>query len=227
MSGYTIIDHKKIEEHITFIRIKPTDIGVTLKEVFTSLSDLSWINDFDKPYKKQAFRVRAEPTIENLKKKLLNGENDSITVSSGETVVSELARKSVVSELDYLDIPLAELFKQKKDGNPGFDFFTENKSEIILFGEAKYLTGFNAYNSAFKQIVRFEKEERDISDLNDIHFFCSELGMENTNNGLKGFMGAFSSIDMTTDDLISNIKSNEYFKKVSKHAEVICIAVDV
>jgi hypothetical protein len=227
MSGYTIIDHKKIEEHITFIRIKPTDIGLTLKEIFISLSDLSWINDFDKSYIQEAFRIRAEPTVENLKNKLLNGDNDSITESSGETVVSELARKSVVSELDYLDIPLAELFKQKKDGNPGFDFFTENKSEIILFGEAKYLTGKNAYNNTFKQIVRFEKEQRDISDLNDIHFFCSDSGMENTNNGLKGYIGAFSSIAMTTDDLIANIKANEYFKEVSKYTEVICIAVDI
>ncbi len=48
MSGYAIVDHLLIDSHITFIRINPTDIALTLKEVFASLSDLAWISTFDK-----------------------------------------------------------------------------------------------------------------------------------------------------------------------------------
>ena len=50
MNGYEIIDILKIEEHITFIRINPNDIKVTLKDVFKSLSDKSWLSQFDDQY---------------------------------------------------------------------------------------------------------------------------------------------------------------------------------
>ena len=42
---YQIVDNQKIEEHITFIRINPIDIALTLRDVFNSLSDLSWIHN--------------------------------------------------------------------------------------------------------------------------------------------------------------------------------------
>jgi hypothetical protein len=76
---------------------------------------------------------------------IIKDSDDNITRDSGEYVVSELARKSVIEVYDYLDIPLAELIKKQKVGNPGFDFYSENKNQIILFGEAKYKTGYGAY----------------------------------------------------------------------------------
>ena len=57
------MDFQKIEEHITFIRINPTDIKLTLREVFQSLSDLSWLSSFDRDYIRDAFQVRAERTV--------------------------------------------------------------------------------------------------------------------------------------------------------------------
>jgi hypothetical protein len=63
MSTYQVIEKIQIEPHILFIRIEPTDIQVTLREVFNSLSNLAWISDFDKPYIQDAFQVRAEETI--------------------------------------------------------------------------------------------------------------------------------------------------------------------
>jgi hypothetical protein len=141
--GYEVIEVCNIGDNskLKFIRIQPNDIKATLREVFTSLSNLSWIESFDKEYAKLSFQKRAEQTIEYISNNIIKDSDDNITRDSGEYVVSELARKSVIEVYDYLDIPLAELIKKQKVGNPGFDFYSENKNQIILFGEAKYKTG--------------------------------------------------------------------------------------
>lgn len=109
MTAYTIVDHQKIDDHITFIRIDPNSIELTLKEVFFSLSNLSWINRFDDEYVKNGFSSRADKTIKHISDWIIKDNESSITKDSGEYVISELARKSIVKELGYSDIPLAEL----------------------------------------------------------------------------------------------------------------------
>lgn len=227
MGGYKIIDNRKIDAHITFIRINPTDIKLTLKEVFESLSDLSWLSKFDGTYIIESFNERAKNTIEFIADNIIKSNDDSVTSSSGEYIVSELARKSIVTELKYLDIPLAELIKKQKIGNPGFDFYSENSTNIILFGEAKYLTDKNAYGKAFEQIIKFEKNKNDIEDLIDFDRFCSNDSLKKFQKSEKGFIAAFSSKKISTDQLIKNISKNAHFIQIKKFSEVICIAVDI
>lgn len=100
MNGYTIIDNIKIEDHIRFIRINPTNIELTLKEVFNSLANLSWLNDFDKDYVRQSFQTRADATVKYISDKIIRSVDDTITSDSGEYVISELARKSIISEFN-------------------------------------------------------------------------------------------------------------------------------
>lgn len=144
-----VIECKKIDtekhDNITYIRIEPENLAVTLRDIITSLSDLSWISRFDKLYIRNSFQKRAEDTAKYLANKILKEDDDKITEDSGEYVVSELAREALVTELNYLDIPLAELFKEQVSGNPGFDFYSANKEKIIIFGEAKYNSRQNAY----------------------------------------------------------------------------------
>lgn len=227
MNGYTIIDNIKIENHIRFIRINPTNIELTLKEVFSSLANLSWINDFDKDYVRQSFQTRADVTVKYISDNIIRSSDNTITSDSGEYVISELARKSIISELNYSDIPLGELIKEQKSGNPGFDFYSENNINILLFGEAKYIADRNAYGSAFKQIVRFENEKRDIADLQDIDKFCSEDSLSNVVNGNKGFIAAFASKTITTEKLIENIIANADFNSLKAFNELICVAVNI
>lgn len=227
MSGYTIIDSRKIEPHITFFRVNPTDIKLTLKEVFVSLSDLCWISSFDKDYHQNAFQVRAEATISYIADNIIKDNADSVTSSSGEYVVSEIARKTIIQEMSYLDIPLAELFKIKDVGNHGFDFYSINGNKIILFGEAKYVAGQNAYGRALKQIAKFETEKQDHSDIVDIDLFCCDVSKTNFSNNKKGFVAAFSSKTITTDMLVENIKKNKDFQALKKFEEIICVAVNL
>lgn len=227
MAAYDIVELIKIEEHITFIRINPTNVELTLKEVFNSLSNLSWINNFDKDYVKESFQVRADATVKYISDNIILAKADRITSDSGEYVISELARTSLINELNYSNIPLAELIKKQKSGNPGFDFYSENNMNIILFGEAKYLAAQNAYGSAFSQIVRFESEKSDIGDLQDIDKFCSEISLQNVIKNQKGFVAAFASKNLSTDQLIKNIQENEDYKALIVHNEIICIAVNL
>lgn len=144
-----VIECKKIDtenhDSITYIRIEPENLSVTLKDIITSLSDLSWISRFDKLYIRSIFQKRAEDTAKYLANKILRDDGDKITEDSGEYVVSELAREALVSELKYLDISLAEIFKEQVSGNPGFDFYSANNQKVIILGEAKYNSRQNAY----------------------------------------------------------------------------------
>ncbi|MBL7880147.1 MAG: hypothetical protein JNN23_09910, partial [Chryseobacterium gambrini] len=170
--SFDIIDNIIIESNIKFLRINVKDIKLTLSNVFKSLAEISWLKEFDGIYQ-DAFRIRAERTVEYISKNIITGAEDNVTKDSGEYVVSELARKCIVETYNYLDIPLAELIKIKDIGNHGFDFYSLNLTKNILFGEAKYKATRNAYGSSFEQINRFYKTQQHISDIIDIqNFIC-------------------------------------------------------
>lgn len=204
--GYKIIENREVEPHIRFFRIRPTDIKLTLRSVFESLSNNSWIMKFDNSFLKQTFSVRFQSTIDYISSNIIHEGDDSLTSDSAEYVISEIARSAIVEQLDYLDIPLGELIKEQKSGNPGFDFYSMNKSDIILFGEAKYVAKQNAYGRALEQIYRFHTEQRDVADLLDIQNLCPEASCNEVCKGNKGFIAAFSSKTTPTEKLISNIK---------------------
>lgn len=226
-----IIECKNIDtenhQHIKFIRIQPEELSITIREILESLSDVSWISRFDKPYMQISFKKRAKDTARYLADKILKNDSDSVTADSGEYIVSELARKALVQELKYFDIPLAELFKEQKSGNPGFDFYSVNNDDIIVFGEAKYSSSKNAYGLGMEQVDRFIKEEQDIADLNDIDKFLKDESLMKAVEGEKAYAIAFASKDIATDKLISNIKKNKYYVNLAKQKEVIYLAVNV
>lgn len=227
MNGYEIIKYKKIEKHITFIRINPTNVELTLNDIFTSISDLSWLSSFDEDYIRDGFKVRAEDTIKYIHRNILRGNEDSITSESGEIVVSELARKTVVNHIGYLDIPLAELIKIKDIGNHGYDFYSINDNHVLLFGEAKYNARQNAYGKSFEQLVRFEAIKQDRSDIIDIDRFCCDESKRNHSKGIKGFIAAFSAKTTPTKKIINGIKRNRDYQSLKDFEEIICVAVNL
>lgn len=94
---------------ITFIRIDPEDLQQTLATILEVLMDLSWLSKFDEDYIKASYAQRANETITDIKNKFATSIDDKITKEAGEYVVSELARESLQSQLNYLHVPLAEL----------------------------------------------------------------------------------------------------------------------
>lgn len=226
-----VIECQKIDtekyDSITYIRIEPENLSVTLRDIITSLSDLSWISRFDKPYMRSSFQKRAEDTAKYLANKILKNDGDKITEDSGEYVVSELAREALVSELKYLDIPLAELFKEQISGNPGFDFYSANNQKVIIFGEAKYNSRQNAYGVGMEQVDRFIREGQDISDLNDIDKFFEEESLQMADKGDKAYAIAFASKGTASERIIRGILSNKYYSNIASNKEVIFLAVNI
>ena len=226
---YAIEDYRMLSDNIHFLRIRINQdyIALTLREVLNCLSELSWIRNFDEDYMKRSYEKRATDTINYIKANIINGAEDKVTKDSGEYVVSVLSKKSIVDKLDYLDIPLADLIKEKVVGNPGFDFYSENKNNIILFGEAKYLAKKNAYDSAMGQIERFITEGKDINDIASINSFCSKEALSNAANGERGFIAAFSSTEIKTETLIKHIQKQDSYTNLSSHKELIFVAVTI
>lgn len=224
-AAYNIKLNKIIELNVRLIRVEPVDMKITLGSILESLSSLCWIGQMA-PYLREGYRVRAIGTIERLDKLLKESISSNLKSEAGEYVVSELSRSSVVNTLHYSDIPIAELFKEQISGNPGFDFFTVN-GDIILFGEAKYLSGRNAYSSACEQINRFALERRDLADIPDLKDFISSAALEKAAAGERGFIAGFSTTSMSNDALERHIIENAHYIALPKDKEIICVAVDM
>lgn len=226
-----IIDCRKIDfdrhERVTFIRVEPENIHTTLEDILRVLCDLSWIGQFDNTYLKNCFEKRCNRTVKYFVHNIEAGSDDKVTGNVGEYVVSEIAREAIISELKYKDIPLAELFKKKKIGNAGFDFYTENELETLIFGEAKFLTGKNAYGKGCKSVCKFVTEYNDVEDLENINAFFSPETLEKVNKGIKGFSIGFSSKNTSSDNLIEGILKNTHYSKLLDYEEIILVAVDV
>ena len=225
-NSYNIKINKIIEPNVRLIRVQPNNLNTTLGDILNTLSSMCWISQMSDVLK-QAYHVRAQATIDKLNDDFTNGTVSEIISNTGEYIVSELTRSSIVNELKYMDIPLGEKKKKKATGNPGFDIFTVNTNEQILFGEAKYVANSNAYNNAIKQINRFITEKRDQTDLPDLVQFNIANAISNASNGDRGFIAGFSSTTISDGNLEQNIKDNTAYKALPKDKEIICVAVDV
>lgn len=227
-----VIEHKPVQNtgncNITFVRIEPDNLQNTLNAIINTLMDLSWLSRFDQDYMKDSFRQRAEETIADIQKKFTDSSGDKITKQAGEYVVSELARESLVSQMNYLHVPLAELLGMKVSGNPGFDFHSQNNStNTVIFGESKYNSKRSAYDSAIKQVVQFIIDKKDIKQIADLQPFCTQEALSRANDGFKGFAIAFSAKSTSSDVLIAKIIAHNKFNELLRHVEIVIVAVNL
>ena len=226
-----VIDFIKIDEekgkNVFFLRVDPEDIAVTLRDIIDVLSDSSWISKFDKPYLQESYKTRAETTVKHICKKIQDGATSGVYGDAAEYIVSESARETLVEHLKYKDVPLGELFKEQVSGNPGFDYCTANLSDVIIFGEAKYLAAQNAYGTGMGQTARFITEGRDKADIADIQNFFSYSALTGVYNGTKGFSVAFSAKNTASEALIQGIKRNAHYAELSGYQELIFVAVNI
>lgn len=169
--SFNILSDIPINGKSRFLRIEPMNLSVTLREIFDSLMDISWLKQFKGTPLYGSFMARVTPTLDTIEKDFHSGNITAVNSDAGEKVVSELARQAVVSHIGYLDIPLSELFKEQKGQNPGFDFLSMNDNQVLLFGEAKYQSGEYAYNASLNQIKDFVDEHKDSKDIANFVYF--------------------------------------------------------
>ncbi|MBY5035511.1 hypothetical protein K6V78_10750 [Streptococcus gallolyticus] len=69
-----IIENKRLvsegDSNVIFLRIAPEDLSITIRDIIEQLQNLSWINNFDERYLREAFSIRSFATVDYLKKKL-------------------------------------------------------------------------------------------------------------------------------------------------------------
>lgn len=229
--GFDVITHQQLPNNGLYIRVQVTNQAVSLHNIFQSLIDISWINTFFEgvEWLRKSMIARATITIDKISTDFNNGKNSTINKDTGEKLVSEISRRSLVEDFKYWDIPLAELFKQKADGNPGFDFHTITPiNDIIMFGEAKYVAGQTAYNSAMNQIGDFIVKGKDMMDIAEVCYFMpSQTPLNNAVNNIKGYVAAFSTNGATDNYIISKVTGHKNYNTLSQYPQFIAIAVDL
>ena len=209
-------------KNITFIRIDPENLQDTLAKIVETLMDLSWLSRFDEDYLKSSFKERAEETIADIKSKIDASSDDKVTKEAGEYI------ESLVNQMGYLHIPLAELLGMKVSGNPGFDFHSQNNTtNTVIFGEAKYNSRQNAYGSAINQVSKFIEQGKDVKQIADLRDFCTHAALARANDGLKGFAIAFSAKSTSSEDLIESISKHKDFFKLLPFEEIVMVAVNL
>lgn len=224
LSKYKIISDKKV----MFIRIDPEDLSKTIKDILTELSDFSWLSKFDKDYMKESMQHNADLTCQALNDSFYDSNNNPVIDEAGEYIVSVLSKRGIVEKLDHNDIPLAELLGRRKTGNSGFDFFTEESSlKLISCGEAKYVKGTNAYNKSLSQINKFVSEKKHISDIVILQSLAMDESLDNLSKNKFGICAAFSSTDIDSDILITNICKNSEFVKALDYEFILLVAVNI
>jgi hypothetical protein len=100
--NYTLKDKESIEAKVTFLRIAPNGKRQTLDDIFTKLSDLSWINRMTPPALHKSFEVRAKRTLD----KLVEIINNSATLSTVDAVVTDWIGYRNIHPLGYIHLPL-------------------------------------------------------------------------------------------------------------------------
>ena len=214
-----------------YIRVDVDEPLISLRTIFMSLIDISWVNHFfpKNDWAHNSVLSRAMPTIEGIKKSFDNGDNPTINKDTGEKMVSEISRKTLVDDFGHWAMPIAELFKQKVDGNPGFDFHTVFlESDLLMFGEAKYVKDYTPYGNAMGQISDFIDARKDMKDLLEIRdFMPSEKPLENADAGIKGYVAAFSTNGKPDEYIIDKVLNHESYDKLSQHPLFIAIAVNL
>ncbi|MNW33568.1 hypothetical protein D3C74_105330 [compost metagenome] len=227
-----VVDFKQLpatgKATVHFIRIDPEDLQETLGNILHTLMDMSWLKKFDESFMQKSFENRAMKTLDDIKRKFESPQVDKVASDAAEYVISELARKSLVDKLNYLNIPLAELLGKKVSGNPGFDFHSQNgTTDTVIFGEAKYVARQSGYQSALSQVVRFVNDRKDIDDVGDLKQFCTPVALQRVIDGNKGFAIAFSAKRTKTPALIKTITKHQNFLDLLCYDEVILIAVNL
>jgi citrate lyase gamma subunit len=217
------------DSKVRFLRVEVSNTEPAVRSIIEAIADTSWVSSLVDDLIKQSFLKCAEPTIKKLSYDLNKAIDSGVTDTIGEYVVSMVARYIIEATYNYRALPLAEVIKEKVSGNPGFDYHHENNGLVLLFGEAKYITGQNAYNSAFKQVCDFIKDGKDLKEAASLSHFMTDDAKTNLSNGRKGYSAAFSTKSSSFDSamLIDNIKRNTHFNNLLEHEELLIIAVDI
>lgn len=186
----------------------------SIASVMTEINDNSWIAKLD-IIEQISYEARLKETVKSIMNDCIKFDTDTNSniydySVVGEYIVSKEGRSTLVTEFNHQAVPLAELWKEKAKGNPGFDYHSESTTSLIVFGEAKYDSSSNPHSKAIKQVEEFITKAKDCMELTDLKYFVSDNAVANFKQSKKGFSIAFSVKAQNPTDILNNaILSNE------------------
>lgn len=234
---YTIKSIKKLDKSnsklinndctIYCVHVQINDVNKAAKKIIEILEDKCWIKDLLDEDDLDSYQKRIEPTVKHIVEEILNHVENNVSSDFGEYLVSCMSQIILKNNFNHDRILLAELWKEQKSGNPGFDFHTYSPNDLLIYGEAKYNASNNPYAIALKQIVDFIKIGKDIQEYTDIKKIFSKIKSRHKSNSNKAFAASFSLNAKDTNTIFSNAINNENVKKLMDYPELYILGVEV
>lgn len=210
--------------NIYYLEIIIDDVYKHAGDLIIKIKDNSWIDKLD-AISKISYQRKVSDTakkLEEIFKNQINSDASEISKDFGEYMISLDSAESLKQSLNHKIIPLAELWKEKITGNPGFDFHTESPQKTIAFGEAKYRSSGNAYGIAAKQVKEFIGEEKDKGDVVNLrHLGVSETAIENLITNKRDFILAYSVNSENPDKIKINCLNNSDVQFLNTQAQTL------
>lgn len=211
---------------VSTLHVKISDVSERAKEMIDIISNTSWINQLEVA-DQVSYTARAERTIKKLANEIFTKVSSPMSTQFGEYMVSMTAQDALEENAEHIKLPLAELFKEKVLGNPGFDFHTETATTYLAFGEAKYSGRKTPYERAIIQINSFVQLRKDQAELTDLQRFCSKQAIDNALNGMKAYVAAFSINVKNVNRTFSKLLVSEEISPLLEYPELYLIGVEV
>lgn len=208
------------------IHVKVNDIKSRANDMIKIISDNSWLSKLN-AIDEKSFTVRAERTIKKLVEDIFEKVENIVSAEFGEYLISDTAATALTNVYNHIKYPLAELWKEKVTGNPGFDFHTESSTEYVFFGEAKYNSSINPYTDAMTQIKDFKDLKKDDSELTDLQKFATSNAIQNAMDNKKGYIIAFSLNSKNPDIIFKNAIESVNIDCLLDCPELYLIAIEV
>ena len=211
---------------LSYIHVKVKNIAFKAQEILVNILDNSWLQKIDNTIDYNSFLARSEETIQILVK-ILQEVGNEIGAEFGEFLISSVAQSTLEENYQHEKFPLAEIWKEKVKGNPGFDFHTISNDEILFYGEAKFNSKHNAYSKAITQICNFINKKKDFMELTDLKKINSRINETHLSEDSKGYVAAFS-IHNNFENIFQTILDNKKVRQhLKKYPELFFIGIEV
>ena len=203
----------------------------SILSILAEINDNSWIAKLG-IVEQISYQTRLQATAKSIMEDCVRFNNESKDNRYdysvvGEYIVSKEGRKALTEQFYHTPVPLAELWKEKKTGNPGFDYHSESQTGLLIFGEAKYNSAANPYNDAINQVEGFIDCGKDRMELVDLKNFVSQTAVQNFILGKKGFSIAFSIHAQSPQSIINNAIKYHNANKIANYDEYYIVGVQI
>ena len=211
---------------LRYVHVRINNITQKAKEIMVNILDKSWLKELDNEIDYNSFLARSEETI-NILTEILKEVGNEIGAEFGEFLVSSVAQSTLEETYRHSKFPLAEIWKEKAKGNPGFDFHTISGEDILFYGEAKFNSEQNSYTKAISQICKFIDKKKDIMELTDLKKLNSRVNTKHLSNNFKGYVAAFS-VHNNFENIFQTIQNNKNVRQyLQKYPELFFIGIQV